>query len=1193
MEDAHHNLELVECPVASITTSHPSVDDQDARTVELSRRLPWKRALLALLICTAIIGWFAPAIVGRTALRHQFIGLLFPAYTGEGHIGAVDLGWNAPVLLRDVKLTDGEGQQWLHVPEAHSSEPLYKLIWGESPDLGTFTLIRPELTVHLREGGSDFEDYLIEALTSDPNSAPSALTVEIQNGTASWIDPLGHPVPGGIASLDAVIHQPADLPLPSPVSATGQMTDGENAGSFQIQIDQPENQASEGRLKSDLSLKRIPLATVAPWLARLGYPVTATGLISSDLEISASSSEVVPLQVEGHVTAEKLRIPLPASITPDPILAEKVELRTLANYDGENIAFERTTFSSDALQLELTGSLAPQEIAANSDWRGQLRALLHTSLDLKGTLDLSRIPRVVTIPSATARTVDSGQVHFSWTTENSSGVRRGIADIATRDLVASATDQQAIKANPFQLNVVLKDDAQGLAAEELTVNSDFVKLNGSIATTGGEIDFDLDLDKLRAQLAQFLPMADNAFAGRATGSLTLTPSEKVKTAIDATGNAHLTNFMVNWAGYKWSEKDFQAEGSATLAFADQSVKSIHAAELKINSVEGDHLSLETADTFTPDNANLGPFQFSVSGELARWQNRLQSWAVLPTDFGWQLGGGFVANGILLSEASQLSLSKIDATATQFKARGGAWDLQEPEVKITGDALYRAQNEILSSNNLRLECNTVGLQTKLLHWPLAGTEPARFEGTVRGSASEFCRHLLSQDSSLVLSGVMEGGVAVTHEPETSSFQTLLRIEKPALIQRESASSAGATFWSDESATLQLDASYAATPDQLNVKTAAWKSQGIGLSLAGQIQELSTRSVAALQGQFDYDWEQVRSRVPLMQHPDVQAVGKGTKAITVKGPLLTESAWIDPALFAEMGLAWESLNLWGVPVGPGEARTRVKQSRFSIGTTRVPLAGGSAQFGGAIPLTPPVTFAMSRGRYVHLAQLTPELCRSWITYAAPLLADVTEVSGVASLDINNGAIPLMNPQAAQINAVLSLENIVAQPGPVARSLLQTVRQIQTIAGRDPTRGTDLRLSAPSQQVQMQIANGRVHHDQFQIRLGDTDGITIQTSGSVGFDNSIQLIAEIPLDRSWFRDERIATALGGQTLRIPIGGTLSQPVPDPRALQDFSSRAASGAVRNLLESQIEKQLEKQLGEPLGEPGENPLMDLLRRQK
>lgn len=1179
--------------MASITTSRPSTDDQESPPKAPTGRVPWKRALLAVLICAAIVGWFAPAIVGRTALRHDFIGLLFPAYTGNGQIGAVDLGWTAPVLLRDVKLTDGEGRLWLHVPEAHSSEPLYRLIWGESPELGTFTLIRPQLTVRLREDGSDFEDYLAEALTSDPNSAPSSLTVEIQDGTANWIDPLGQPVPGGITSLDAVIHQPAELPLPSPVSATGQMSDGENTGSFQVRVDQAEGQSSDGRLKSDLSLDQIPIATVAPWLARLGYPISATGVISSEVSLTASSTDIVPLQVDGHATAEKLRIPLPPAIAPDPLLAEKVEFRSRANYDGTKIAFEQTTLTSDALQLELNGSLAPQELAASTDWRAQLRALMQTTLALNGTLDLSRIPRLVTIPAGAARTVDSGQVVFSWKTEDIAGVRRGAADITTRDLVASATDQRAIKASPFTLNVVLVEDAQGLSAEKLTVDSDFAKLNGSVATTGGQVDFELDLDKLRAQLAQFLAMSEDTFTGRATGSMALKPSEKLESAIEANGNAHLTNFTVNWAGYRWSEKDFQAEGSATLAFADQSVTAVHAARLKIDTVEGDRLSLEMADTFAPEADKYGPFQVSISGELSRWQNRLQSWAVLPADFGWRLAGSLMATGTVVSNPSQLSLSKLDATATQFRAQGGTWDIQEPELKITGDALYHTQGERISSNNLRLECNTLGVQTKVLEWSLAATEPARFEGTVRGSASEFSRHLLSPESSVLLSGVMDGNLLVTHQPEASAIQTLMRIEKPALLQRGAASVAGAPLWSDDSATLQLDATYAAASDQLNLKTATWKSQGLGLALAGNIQQLSKNSVAALQGQFDYDWEQVRARVPLMQHPDVQARGKGTKAITVKGPLVTDSAWVDPTLFAETGVVWDALNLWGIPVGPGEAMTRVEQARFSVGTTRVPLAGGTAQFGGAVPLTPPLHFAMSRGRYIHLAQLTPELCRSWITYAAPMLADVTEVSGVASLDINNGSIPLTDPEAAQINAVLSLENVVAQPGPVARGLLQTVQQIQTIAGRNPTRGTDFRLSAPSQQIQMQVANGRVHHDQFQIRLGDADGLTIKTSGSVGFDNSIQIVAEIPLDRSWFRDERIATALGGQTLRVPIGGTISQPVPDPRALQDFSTRAGSGAVRNLLESQIEKQLEKQLGGPGGEPGENPLMDLLRRQK
>jgi hypothetical protein len=68
-------------------------------------------------------------------------------------------------------------------------------------------------------------------------------------------------------------------------------------------------------------------------------------------------------------------------------------------------------------------------------------------------------------------------------------------------------------------------------------------------------------------------------------------------------------------------------------------------------------------------------------------------------------------------------------------------------------------------------------------------------------------------------------------------------------------------------------------------------------------------------------------------------------------------------------------------------------------------------------------------------------------------------------------------------------------------------------------------------------------------------------------------VPLEAKWFKDERIAAALGGQALRIPVRGTLSNPAPDPRALQDFARRAATGAVNGFLNREIEKQI----GDPL----------------
>jgi hypothetical protein len=192
---------------------------------------------------------------------------------------------------------------------------------------------------------------------------------------------------------------------------------------------------------------------------------------------------------------------------------------------------------------------------------------------------------------------------------------------------------------------------------------------------------------------------------------------------------------------------------------------------------------------------------------------------------------------------------------------------------------------------------------------------------------------------------------------------------------------------------------------------------------------------------------------------------------------------------------------------------------------------------------------------------------------MLADATTVQGKASLGVASSVVPLAAPSAPEGEATLRLENLDATPGPLARSLIDVIGQVQRIAGGEPTHGSDLRLLAPQQAVGLKMSNGRVSHDRFAVQLGDADGPIVTTSGSVGLDESLDLVVTVLLEAKWFKDERIAASLGGQSLRIPVRGTLSNPAPDPRALQDFARRAATGAVNGFLNREIEKQI----GDPL----------------
>ena len=64
-----------------------------------------------------------------------------------------------------------------------------------------------------------------------------------------------------------------------------------------------------------------------------------------------------------------------------------------------------------------------------------------------------------------------------------------------------------------------------------------------------------------------------------------------------------------------------------------------------------------------------------------------------------------------------------------------------------------------------------------------------------------------------------------------------------------------------------------------------------------------------------------------------------------------------------------------------------------------------------------------------------------------------------------------------------------------------------------------------IRVSVHDGRVYHDNLTIRVDD---LVIRTRGSVGLDQSLDLAAHVPIQRSWIADDRMATGLGGEAPR-----------------------------------------------------------------
>jgi hypothetical protein len=108
--------------------------------------------------------------------------------------------------------------------------------------------------------------------------------------------------------------------------------------------------------------------------------------------------------------------------------------------------------------------------------------------------------------------------------------------------------------------------------------------------------------------------------------------------------------------------------------------------------------------------------------------------------------------------------------------------------------------------------------------------------------------------------------------------------------------------------------------------------------------------------------------------------------------------------------------------------------------------------------------------------------------------------------------------------------------------------------------------------------VHHHGLKMTVKD---VVITTEGSVGIETQqINLVASIPVPESWLKNDKKFAFLKGQTIKIPVTGTLSQPHLDGRVLENLGKQLVGSAVQGQINRQVERGqelLQKELGSGL----------------
>ena len=292
------------------------------------------------------------------------------------------------------------------------------------------------------------------------------------------------------------------------------------------------------------------------------------------------------------------------------------------------------------------------------------------------------------------------------------------------------------------------------------------------------------------------------------------------------------------------------------------------------------------------------------------------------------------------------------------------------------------------------------------------------------------------------------------------------------------------------------------------------------------------------------------------PDVQIVGSGVCPVSYSGPLSPAEAGVH-GIRAQAAVAWQRAGVYGVPIGPGQLKLSLADGVLAAQPIRLDVSRGQVLLEPRLRLAPePAQFSLPPGPLATQVQITPQMCESVLKYIAPVMAGVTSAEGRFSIAMQGCRIPLSDPAQGELAGKLTVHSVQIGPGPL-------VKELAVLLGR----ASPAALRREST-VDFRMVRGRVYHQGLELVFPD---LTIRTYGSVGLDQTLAVMAEMPVPPKWLGNNVLGSALKDQTIRLPIGGTLGQPKIDRRELDRLSRQFIEKAARGVIEDELGKQLEQ----------------------
>ncbi len=967
------------------------------------------------------------------------------------------------------------------------------------------------------------------------------------------------------------------------------------------------------------------LKQLTPLLEALSPGATINGISNSELEVKWSGTKESPrFAVKGQWEATPFRFGAPEWISGDEIDLETVTGNLDVLAANGVIHFKQASAKSSMGNLTLQGSLNWADLQKESQ-REQLAALINSRMKLSGDLNLAEAARQLpeTIHLKPGMQITAGMVDFQVSNydpqkEQQSAETTWYVGLKASDLTGRNQGRDIRWQQPVSLVMQIVKDPESYRIHSLKCVSDFLKLTGTGNAKNLTINLDANLDQLSEHLEQFLDLETVALKGKMDGQIGF---QTVDQGWETLSYLNFKNLELAFPERRdWREPSLKL----TIEGAGKTdPEQIHLERFIVTLIaDKDAFQAKLEQPTTVDrkqNASakqkLLPFKIQLKGKLASWADRLQPLSKKDLQLGGEIqfaSSVSISNEMLVHENTSIDLTNarivtptlwFDEPRAEIKT-AGSWDQKEKKLEAS---TFSYRGRAIAVNGEKLEVQLPNEEIKAPSFIGSLSMKADLHQVTRWFQNP--RETPAQRYYGTVSG--QANVIVTEATRLANWRTTIAdfaIEAPikenANPQKKIVASqrnpGWAISWQEPEVRLEGETLQDLQSDLLKLNQMSIQSEMLDLTAKGEIREFSTRKQVRLTGAVTYDWEKLTPLLRSKLGPDIDIVGHETRPFTLNGPLgIVSTDQIQDvvlnvrprplmpdtrplftptdqymALTGDAGIGWDKANIRGLSSGKTTIEATIKDGQIHFTPLDLQVSGGRLRLAPIVRLdVKPAALVFERGAVIQDFQFNPEMTRNSLRFVAPMIANSTSIQGAFSLNQEFAIIPLNDPKQGEAKGSLIVKSTRVRPGPLLDALAEKITEIISVIKLNRPGGLlapdSVLMRVDNQVVHYHMIEGRVYHSPFQVQM--MKGITVTTTGSVGLDDTLDLIAEVDFSNIVSEDSNkpIVRSLTSRPLRIPIKGTLKKPKVDASQIGNYAKQMGLNALDAVLGDGFGEQL------------------------